>query len=72
MTEAVECRVVIVTAPVVKHDQANCALSNHERHHGFQNAPISYIPHKISMYENVMLSDLASLLSQHLSRSATK
>ena len=54
--EAVECCVVIVAAPVVKHDQENCALSNHERHHGCQNAPTSCIPHKIPMYENLMLS----------------
>ena len=53
-------------------DQANCALSNHERHHGCQNASISYIPYKISMYENVMLSDVASSLSQRPSRIATK
>ena len=70
--EVVKCRVVIVTAPVAKRDQANCALSNHERHHGCQNAPISYIPHKIPMYENVVLSDVASSLSQRPSRIATK
>ena len=58
--------------PVEKRDQANCALSNHERHHGCQNAPISYISHKIPMYENVMLSDVTPSLSQRPSRIATK
>ena len=70
--EVVECRVVIVTAPVAKRDQDNCALSNHELHHGRQNAPISYNPHKIPMYKNVMLSDVASSLSQRPSRIVTK
>ena len=47
-------------------------LEPRSKHHGCQNAPISYIPHKIPMYENVMLSDVASSLSQRPSRIATK
>ena len=70
--EAIQCRVVIVTAPVTKRDQANCALSNNERHHDCQNAPTLYIQHKTPMYKNVMLSNVASSLSQRPSRSATK
>ena len=51
---------------------SNCTLSNNERHHDCQNAPPFYIPHKIPMYEDVMLSNVASSLSQRPSRSATK
>ena len=70
--KAIECRVVIVTAPVTKRDQVNCALSNNERHHDCQNSPPLYIPHKIPMYENVMLSNVAASLSQRSSGNATK
>ena len=49
-----------------------CPLEPRGKHHGCQNAPISYIPHEIPMCENVMLSDVASSLSQHPSRIATK
>ena len=65
-----KCR---VAAPVTKRNRANCALSNHERHHGCQNAPTIYIQHKIPMYKNEkMLLNVTSSLSQHPSRSATK
>ena len=48
------------------------SLEPRGKHHGCRNAPISYIPHKISMYENVMLSDVASSLSQRPSRIAAE
>ena len=63
---------VIIAAYRHGTNERNCAYSNNSRHHNSTPKRIPVTNTYIKMYEHVILSDVASSLSQRPSRNATK
>ena len=63
---------VIIAAYRHGSNERNCAYSNNSRHHNGTPKRTPFANTYVKMYEHVMLSDVASSLSQRPSRNATK